>query len=98
MAIDGTWNCVMQTPMGPLDVVLVLATQGAELTGTMTGRGQTTNIQDGKADGDKVSWKTAMTTPMPMTLEFTATIAGDELNGNVKLGSFGNAPLKGKRG
>ena len=34
---------------------------------------------------------------MPMTLEFTATVDGDKMNGNVKLGMFGNAPLTGER-
>jgi hypothetical protein len=32
-----------------------------------------------------------------MTLEFTGTLAGDTLNGNVKAGSFGSFPFKGSR-
>ena len=39
----------------------------------------------------------AITTPMPMTLEFVATVEGDNMKGNVKLGSFGNAGLTGVR-
>ena len=34
---------------------------------------------------------------MPMTLEFEATVSGDTMNGNVKLGAFGSAPLTGVR-
>jgi hypothetical protein len=34
---------------------------------------------------------------MPMTLEFEATVAGDAMTGNVKLGAFGNAALSGVR-
>jgi hypothetical protein len=34
---------------------------------------------------------------MPMTLEFTATVNGDSMTGNVKLGAFGSAPLSGTR-
>ena len=38
-----------------------------------------------------------MTQPMPMTLEFSATVEGDEISGNVKLGGFGNASFTGAR-
>ena len=38
-----------------------------------------------------------MTQPMPMDLDFTADIEGDSINGNVKLGSFGNATFSGSR-
>jgi hypothetical protein len=34
---------------------------------------------------------------MPMTLEFEATVNGDAMTGNVKLGAFGNAALSGVR-
>jgi hypothetical protein len=34
---------------------------------------------------------------MPMTLEFEATVSGDSLSGNVKLGAFGNATMNGVR-
>ena len=34
---------------------------------------------------------------MAMTLEFSATVDGDEISGNVKLGAFGNASLSGTR-
>ena len=38
-----------------------------------------------------------MTSPMPMTLEFAATVDGDKISGNVKLGAFGNASFSGTR-
>ena len=52
---------------------------------------------EGKVDGDTLTWSAAITSPMPMTLEFVATVSGDTLSGNVKLGAFGNAPLSGVR-
>ena len=51
----------------------------------------------GKVDGDTLTWSSAITSPMPMTLEFSATVAGDTMTGNVKLGAFGNAALSGVR-
>jgi hypothetical protein len=32
-----------------------------------------------------------------MTLEFAVTVTGDNMAGSVKLGMFGNAPLRGTR-
>ena len=52
---------------------------------------------DGKIDGNTVTWKNAITTPFPMTLEFAGTIDGDAISGNVKAGSFGSFPFSGKR-
>ena len=34
---------------------------------------------------------------MAMTLEFSATVDGDSISGDVKLGAFGNASFSGSR-
>jgi hypothetical protein len=56
-----------------------------------------TEIFDGTVNGDEISWKASITDPMPMTLEFTGTVAGDEIAGTVKLGEFGNSSFSGSR-
>ena len=38
-----------------------------------------------------------MTSPMPMTLEVAASVDGDEISGNIKLGAFGDASFTGTR-
>ena len=48
-------------------------------------------------DGDDITWKASITKPMPMTLEFSGTVDGDNLKGNVKLGMFGSASFSGTR-
>ena len=52
---------------------------------------------EGKVSGDTLTWSTSITSPMPMTLEFNATVSGDAMSGTVKLGAFGSAPLSGVR-
>ena len=47
--------------------------------------------------GNDLSWKMEMTSPMPMTLEVSASVDGDEISGNIKLGAFGEASFTGLR-
>jgi hypothetical protein len=97
MSVDGNWNIVVSSPMGDQPSTLSLKAAGGELTGTQGAQGQSSPIANGKVDGDTVSWANSITQPFPMTLEFTGTVVGDTLNGNVKAGSFGTFPFKGSR-
>ena len=54
-------------------------------------------LEDGKADGASLSWAANVTSPMPIKLEFSAEVNGDEISGTVKLGAFGNASFSGSR-
>ncbi len=84
--------------MGEQKPTLTLATDGATATGTMATPQGAIDIKDGAVDGDSVSFKADLTQPMPITLEFSLTVDGDSISGDVKLGSFGNAALTGTRG
>ena len=56
------------------------------------------HIFDGKASGDSVSFKAAIKSPMPLTLEFTASVAGaraDRGAGDLPGPGAGPAALRG---
>ena len=95
--LDGTWETVTNTPMGQQKATVTLQTDGDSLSGTMSGAQGTVDIKDGSVDGNTGSWKVSITSPMPMTLEFSATADGDAISGNVKLGAFGSANFTGTR-
>ena len=96
MSADGNWKITINSPMGAQTIEATLTTNGDTFTGSTKGpMGEPT--VEGKVDGDTLTWSAAITSPMPMTLEFSATVSGDTLSGNVKLGAFGNAPLSGVR-
>jgi hypothetical protein len=97
MSADGTWNTTINTPMGAQNGTMTLTTDGGSLTGKLSSPAGDIDIEDGAADGDTLTWKAAMTQPMPMTLEFSATVDGDNISGDVKLGAFGNATFSGTR-
>ena len=97
MSADGTWNVTMNTPMGAQTGTLTFATDGGTLTGTMSGPQGSLDLEDGTIDGDALSWTVNMTSPMPIKVESTATITGDEITGEAKLGAFGTATFSGTR-
>lgn len=95
MAIDGKWNLTIKTPMGDQTGVLTLKQEGEALTGEMSGPAGTTAIENGKVEGDTLSWHAKVTSPMPLTLEFEGKEEGGNLSGNVKLGAFGTSTFSG---
>jgi hypothetical protein len=97
MSADGTWNLTMQTPMGERRSTLTLSTAGGTLTGTQQAEGDTTDISEGTVNGNDVSWKVAITNPMPLTLTFSGTVDGNSLNGSADTGMFGSFPFQGTR-
>ena len=78
-------------------MTIVLTTDGGTLTGKLSGPQGEIELEEGTVDGDALTWKANITTPMAMTLEFSATVDGDTMSGDVKLGAFGNATFSGTR-
>ena len=97
MAVDGTWNITMQTPMGERTSTADLTSAGGSLTGTQGSEGQSTDIFDGIVNGNDVAWKIKITNPMPLTLEFTGTVDGNNISGRVSAGMIGSWGFAGSR-
>lgn len=97
MAVDGKWEIVINSPMGAQKAVLDMASNGNSLTGTQTAQQGSGPLENGKIDGNNVSWSAKITSPLPLTLDFAGTVEGDKLSGSVKAGSFGSFPFTGSR-
>jgi hypothetical protein len=96
MSADGSWKTTINSPMGVQEGTLSITTSGDSFTGEMAGRMGSQAIS-GKVDGSNLSWSAQITTPFPMTLEFTVAVDGDKMSGSVKAGAFGSSPLTGVR-
>jgi hypothetical protein len=85
----------VQSPMGKQESELFLAKDGDQLSGKMVGAsdGSEFSIEDGKADGDQLSWIVKVDKPMPVTLTFTGTSNGASIEGEVAFGAFGKGPF-----
>ena len=98
MSVDGNWNIVVSSPMGdqPTHAFAEGRWRHADRHPRRPGPVQPDRQRQGR-------WRhrhlveLRSPNPFPMTLEFTGTVAGDTLNGNVKAGSFGSFPFKGSR-
>ena len=97
MAVDGKWEIVINSPLGAQKATLDIATNGSALTGTQTAQQGSGPLENGKVDGNDVTWSAKITTPLPLTLDFAGTVDGDKLAGSVKAGSFGSFPFSGNR-
>jgi hypothetical protein len=97
MSVAGTYECVTKTPMGDQKSDVTIHVDGDTFTGTNAGAMGSMDMENGKVDGNKLTWTMKMTVPMPMTLEGEATIDGDTLTGTVKAGAFGSFPINGTR-
>jgi predicted Zn-dependent peptidase len=96
-AVDGDWDVTVKSPMGDQKSVLTVNSDGGSFSGKMAGSLGAMDIANGTVDGNTLSWKMDMTVPMPMTLEATATVDGDNISGEVKAGAFGSMALTGCR-
>ena len=98
MGVAGSYDCVTKTPMGDQKSVLTINDCGdGTFTGTNAGAQGSMDIENGKIDGDKLTWTMNMTVPMPMKLEGSATVDGDALTGSINAGAFGSMAMSGTR-
>ena len=97
MALDGNYDCITKSPLGDQKSVFTVTTNGDTFTGQNAGTMGSMDVEDGKVDGNKLTWVMNMKVPMPMTLTCEATVDGDTLTGSVNAGAFGAMPLSGTR-
>ncbi len=95
--VDGSYDCITKSPMGDQKSVFTVNSDGATFTGQNAGAMGSLDVENGKVDGNKLTWTMAMKVPMPMTLEAEAVIDGDTLTGTIKAGAFGSMAMTGTR-
>jgi len=93
MSVTGTWNLTVKAPTGAMETTLELREEGGQLSGSQSGQGDSSEIKEGRIDGDSLFWITTISRPMKMKLEFSGTVAGDAINGKVKAGMMGSYPF-----
>jgi hypothetical protein len=98
MAVDGTHEIQIETPMGARPATLTLVSDGAALSGKFGSQQGEQAWDGGSVDGNDVAWSNNFSGAMgPMQLDFKGTVDGDTLSGTVQFGAFGAGTFSGQR-
>ena len=98
MAVDGTYDIIVDTPIGAQTMKLILKTEGSALSGSIDSPLGAQEFSGGSVSGDDISWQMEINSPIgKMNLEYMGKVTGDDIAGEVKAGDFGSSPFKGKR-
>jgi len=98
MAVDGTYNINLETPMGKRTGKLTLKTDGGSLSGTFAAEGGENTFAGGTVSGEEIAFMVEVSTPMgQIKLDFKGTVSGDAISGQVQAGEFGSFPFNGTR-
>ncbi|GAA5207298.1 hypothetical protein [Streptomyces thinghirensis] len=97
MLVEGTWNLSISTPIGKIRAAVELREQDGVLTGVAHGAGEEVPLGDLTFDGDRLTWKQAITKPMRLNLAFDVTVDGDTLQGTSKAGRLRSSKVTGER-
>jgi hypothetical protein len=93
----GLWDVTIDTPIGKMAVVFDITEQDGAIHGTASSDAETVDFLDTVADGNRLTWSQAVTTPMKLTLKFEVTVEGDTMTGTSKAGIFPASKVYGSR-
>jgi len=91
--LNGRWEGSMSTPNGDFSLVFNFKVQGATLTGTVETPNGSVDIEDGKVDGDKFSFKTHAG---DSEINHEGTLSGDSIQLKIN-GPWGDSEIALKR-
>nr|BFD80684.1 hypothetical protein StreXyl84_00850 [Streptomyces sp. Xyl84] len=97
MSVEGTWNLSISTPIGKIEAVVELRDQDGVLTGVAHGAGESVPLAGITLDGERLTWKQAITKPVRLNLAFDVTVDGDTLQGTSKAGRLPSSKVTGER-
>jgi hypothetical protein len=95
--IGGTWECIVETPVGSRSFRVELTPEGTLFRAHVTGNFGEMQIADGRLNGNMMEWTMPMRAPLALDLDCKAVVDGDSMAGTVSAGVFGKYPLTGTR-
>jgi opacity protein-like surface antigen len=96
--VAGKWTAVFDTQIGQQNYTYQFNVTGSTVTGTAESANGKTDIQDGKVNGDTVTFVEMLNVQgMTIRVEYTGKIAGDEIKFIRKVGDFATEDLVAKR-
>lgn len=93
----GTWDLQIATPLGQIDVALVIRETPDGLAGTADGSGHVVELEDLRLNGQRLTWQQRVRRPLRLDLEFDVTIEGDGMTGHSRAGRLPRSQVRGRR-
>ncbi|RKN47500.1 hypothetical protein [Micromonospora endolithica] len=97
MDLKGEWAIVAHTPKGDFDWKLSMEPDGDSFTGTLDLVESKVALEEGRVEGNRLSWKSTLVVPRKLRFSGNATIEGDEIFGEIRMGAFGVRSFGGRR-
>lgn len=100
--ISGKWTAEFDSQVGLQKYTYEFTVDGTAFTGkasaNIAGADMESEIVDGKIDGDKISFTENLEySGMPLTITYTGTVSGDEMNLSRDVGGQGGETFTAKR-
>ncbi|MYW67030.1 hypothetical protein GTY65_23590 [Streptomyces sp. SID8379] len=97
MSVAGIWDLAVATPIGTIKAVVQLREEGGRFSGVARGTGEEVPLRDVALDGDRLTWRQAVTRPLRLNLAFAVTVDGDTLAGTSRAGRLPASKVTGVR-
>ena len=96
--VAGTWEVTAESRNGPMTQTMTVTQDGGSIKGTMTGRRGDAPLE-GTVTGNKLNFSVKRETQNGDTfvMEYTGTVEGDSIKGNVHSERFGDREFTAKR-
>jgi len=96
--VTGSWKADFDTPVGRRNYTYDLKADGEKLTGKATSERGEAEIEEGRATGDKVFFVEGLEIQgRSIRIEYSGTVAGDEIKFTRQVGDFGSQEFVAKR-
>ena len=97
--VDGKWKATFEAPNGQtIQSMFDFKAEGSNLTGTVTGRTGEAKIQDGKIDGDTITFTvTRNFNGQDLKIGYKGKVASDEIKMTVSFGEDRTFDMVAKR-
>jgi len=95
---NGKWSAEFDTQIGVQKYTYEFHVDGAKVTGKAINQNGQADIQDGKIDGDTITFVEPLSfNGMDMKITYTGKIEGDQIKFTRKVGDFATEDLVAKR-
>lgn len=98
VGVDGDWNMVLKTPMGPQSMRATFSTDSdGTISGVFNSPEGSQEFAGGTLADGRLRFDLAVEKPMKITLKYDLQVHANAISGKCKMGMFGSAKVTGER-